>query len=855
MAFPTIIPLDEFFEANPGIAPSFHLGPAAENRRRVPEDYREVLPYRPVVIFDSSLAIGIPKAQLIKQAKFMFESLDLRQHESTDKPLVFVAQRPQAASGRATNTPITSDIPPAPRAQINPAAQDKKLIDAVETNRVADVEQFLLKEGHPRLPPGTLSMLLHIAVKNGYHDMSSLLLRKDAPVDGRDKNGNTPLLAAAREGHEDIVRILLLFGAKLEAENEFKWTALHGACGHGHFGIVKHLLKKKADLKTLDHNGKSPLHLAVFEQRLTVVEVLLQYRAEPNMADKDGDYPLHVAARQGSTEIMKSLLEAGATPNPSPQLPSPLFIAVSHKQIEVLRLLLQHGAVATGVDDNKNTALHLAAKIGHAAAIGPLLEKGCSLKAKNASKKTALELSISGGSIPTVRNLLEAETKMAVNMATNNALLEAVKCENPEFLALFLRRGANVNLRDSSDSTLLHVAVQEQRSGNVALLLVHGAALDAKNSSKQTPLMLAIVQSLREMVKVLLAHDQKNINSPCVDGWRPLHFAAKENKPAVLVAILESGAYIEIKSKNDGLTTLHLAVESGCVEAVECLLKAGANPNACNKSGQTPLHKCTKKSLIDPLVRHGAKLEARADDGSTPLFLAARWGRSTIVEALASHKANLHTGLYRESTSPLIRAVINGHAKTVQVLLQYRVDVHQKLINGQSPIGLAASKGHTEVIKVLLEYRADIEASHGFLGTPLIMAVKNGRIAVVEMLLDRRAKIEATYPLGMRPLHHACDVDTENTAIVELLLKRRADVHARFTVEFTTVWEQRKCKTALHFAAMKGFYDTAKILLDYGADPMARNHLGKTARDLVVEYCPSKTALSDLLARRASGLW
>lgn len=448
-------------------------------------------------------------------------------------------------------------------------------------------------------------------------------------------------------------------------------------------------------------------------------------------------------------------------------------------------------------------------------------------------------------------------TKNTVNTAENGALVEAVKCGIPDFHALFLSRGANANVRDSSDRTLLHIAVEEQRSGNAALLLVHGAALDATNSIKQTPLILAIIHGIYAMVTLLLTHDRKNINAGSVDGYTPLIFAVKNNSAAI-TTILESGADIETKCY-DQRTALHIAIDDGCTEAAKCLLKAGAYPKACNRSGQTPLHRlvvgCSKESLVYLLVRYRANIEAMTDDGSTPLLFAASKGKSRIVEALASHNANMNPESHRALFSPLIKATTAGYAKTVRVLLQHGVVVHQKTNDGYSAVGLAASKGHSNVVKVLLEYRANINTGGGSSGTPLIRAVQSGHLAVAELLLDRRANIEAACTLGMRALHHACDGENENSGMVELLLRRKANIEARFT----STWEPRKSKTPLHFGAMKGCYYTTKVLLDHGANPQARNHLEKTPQDLVYEHCkdnPSQTYLIDLLARSIfTGRW
>lgn len=871
MPVSNIIPLDAFYKNSPRQAGTPLSASSGTNDQQSQNDrlgrlpYRQhsrndrlkQLPYRPVFIFDASLARESSKEQLVKQANAALQTLHIGQRDdSPEQPLIFVTQRPENISTAAKTAPtivqpsVQPIMRPGPSLRDDLTSQYKSLLAAVESNNVSGTKQCLRRGINLRRSEENLSRLLHIAAKKGYREILNLLLRNSAPVDGKDKDQDTPLLIAAREGHKDIVSTLLLFEADVRATNVLKRTALHEACGAGHIDVVELLLMQKgAKADPLDDKGESPLHLAVIKERSAVVDMLLRYRAVTDRAYENGSYVLHVAARQGFAAILKSLLDAGAALKPPGQTPSPLYLAISHKQTEAVRALLQHGALVTEVDDKMETALHVATRAGHDAAIDLLLEKGCLPNSKNASNETALHMAVLDGSVETAMLLLGTEEMMAANKAQDDAIIEAVKSENPGYLALFLSRGANVNQVNSSNQSLLHVAIEAKRQGSAALLLVHGAALDTLNTNRQTPLMSAITQESLDMVRLLLAYDAKNINAACVGGHTPLVFGIKKNIPAVIDVIIKSGADIELTGE-DGRTPLHVAIEMGCTVVAECLLKAGANPNARNIKGQTPLHRlvvgCAKEKLVHLLVNHGAKVEAKADDGSTPLFFAACNDKSAIVEALASHVATRDTGGDHKSSLAFVDAVVAGNAKTVRMYLEHGVSVHSTSADGYSVIGLAASEGHNEVIKVLLEKGANINTSFGSAETPLIRAVTNHHATTVELLLDRGADTEATSITGMRALHHACDGKIEDAPVVKLLLKSHAIVDARFIAS-------RKSKTALHFAVFHGFYDTTKLLLDYGADPLAKKYNKRTALNVAGEFhknSPNGRALIKLLASR-----
>lgn len=856
MVSPNPISLDAFFQNNPNQAGISSSGSRGGNGRQPQNDRPRQLPYRPVFIFDASLARESSKEQVMQQANATLQLLyTRRQDDSSEKPLVFVAQRPEHGSitGRPAPTSVRLNVQtstqPAPRLQDHLTPQYDALIAAVDCNDVATAKRYLSRDNNMRWSEATLSRLLHIAAKKGFHETLMLLLRNSAPVNMKDKDHDTPLLIAARKGHKDIVNILLLSEAEIRAMNGSKRTALHEACGEGHLDVVELLLGTGAEADPIDLNGETPLQLAVMKGRSAVVNVLC-HRADVNRAYQDGRFPLHVAASQGSVPILRNLLNAGAALKPPTQLPSPLYLSISHKQTEAMRLLLEHGAVVTEVDSHLDTALHVAARAGHFAAIVPLLENGCPPKSKNASNQTALHLAVLGGSVTTTRLLLGDGNSTVVGMDEKDAIIEAVKAEKSAFLALFLSRGANVHQQDPSGKTLLHLALESRRPGNVALLLVYGAALDAQNSSGQTPLMFAMERKSLDMVKIILEHDRMNIDTPCAGGYTPLVFAIKKGIPAVINTILEKGADIEWKG-TDGRTPLHIAIESGYTQAAECLLKAGADPNARNMSGQTPLHRlvvgCGKETLVHLLVKHGADVEANAKDGSTPLFLADMHSKLAIIEALVFAGAKKRNGDNRESASAFLAAVQAGNAQTAKMYLEHGVNVHQKTADGNSPIGLAAVNGHTDVVKTLLDHGAGIETSDASAETPLIAAVSNRHTSTIKLLLARGANVEANSPSGMRPLHHACDGKTENANIVEILLKRKAKVNERFISPRGT-----RSKTALHFAAINGWVDTVRVLLDYGADLGAKSHTGKTARDLAFKFHgngPEGRALKKLLTR------
>jgi ankyrin repeat protein len=124
---------------------------------------------------------------------------------------------------------------------------------------------------------------------------------------------------------------------------------------------------------------------------------------------------------------------------------------------------------------------------------------------------------------------------------------------------------------------------------------------------------------------------------------------------------------------------------------------------------------------IRRLLSVGADVNARNNYGETPLYWACIWGNVAVFKELVDHGA----------------------------------DVNTKDRKGDTPLHWASKKGHVQVAKELLDHGADIEAKNNFGRTPLHWACVHGHLLVVIELLDRGADILTANNQGERPLHVA----------------------------------------------------------------------------------------------------
>ncbi|KAK7483839.1 hypothetical protein BaRGS_00024947 [Batillaria attramentaria] len=336
-----------------------------------------------------------------------------------------------------------------------------------------------------------------------------------------------------------------------------------------------------------------------------------------------------------------------------------------------------------------------------------------------------------------------------------------------------------VSVNSNDGETPLHVAIQGGHEELMKFLLEQRADVEARDERGFTPFHVACSFDKHDAMHLLLDKGAK-VNTKAKDDVTPLHTASRYGFKYVLDELLRAGAEVDAKDVN-GMTPLHWACKFGKLESIQMLLKWEADINAKAKDRTTPLHVACQygqeKVMEILLQRPNCNIEAKDKKGMTALRWACEKKMGSLAKILIAHGANVNTRR-EDDTTPLHAICQNGEEPMMQTLQSGKPE---------SKLDVADTTGKTalHVAERLLRHSAKVNARDQNDWTPLHYACREGRDDIVTLLFDHKADLKAITRDGLKPKDLA--KRRHQTQTVELLNKltkeRRGITASRETLE------------------------------------------------------------------------
>jgi ankyrin repeat protein len=374
--------------------------------------------------------------------------------------------------------------------------------------------------------------------------------------------------------------------------------------------------------------------------------------------------------------------------------------------------------------------------------ISTLIIQGCNVNSKNSMGDTSLITAVHCRQIAVVQLLLEHHVDIDWKDCTaQSAAYIAADTGQLPILRILANAGADLNAPAFNHGEPIRAAAINGDVNTVEFLLDHDANIEADYHSS-TPLLLAVENNHHKLAENLLRRGA-NIYEFDVYGRSSIHLAADQGNLGMLSTLVEHGATVDARDA-DQKTPLHHAVEAQSISLVKFLISNGANPSAADRTEHvTALHLAAKldnPEIMKILLGECVKVNAAMTNGSTPLFVAAYYGKAENVDLLLKKKANIALAKNNpHRLSLLYVAAMNGHLNVVNILLKQGVDINETCLYGRTALYAAVKRGHLAVAKRLLEQGANPNIANASGRSPLHIAAKRPDAEMTRLLLSCNA--------------------------------------------------------------------------------------------------------------------
>jgi ankyrin repeat protein len=493
-----------------------------------------------------------------------------------------------------------------------PSAAETSLVEAAERGDRAAALSLLTRGANPNAPGADGTTALMWAAANDDIDLVRALLRAKANATLKNQFGTTALTEAAIVGSAPIIDLLLKAGADANTKNPEGETPLMAVARGGKVEAARRLIEAGADVNAKEgFGGQTALMWAAAQSQAEMVKLLASKGADlnargivrqwerkviteprPKDLNKGGFTPLLYAAREGCVDCARHLIAAGADPDlEDPERITPLTMALLNLHFEFAAYMIKAGADLNKWDLFGRSPLYMAVDNSTL----PVKGNGAMAVIPSADQVTALDIA---------RLLLEAG-------ANPNLQLK----RRPPYRDVPQDRGGDSML--AQGATPLLRAARAGDAPMVALLLKHKALVDLPSKEGITPLMAA--GGVDFGTRVTRGRNRTD-----------------EGVLATMQLLLDAGADINARMVTERRRVVPEGASQAAAYAIGVRGRASQVPSASAVPHQTALHGAAERgftAFVTFLAANGADLQAKDANGRTPLDLAKGIGVPGVRQA------------------------------------------------------------------------------------------------------------------------------------------------------------------------------------------------------------------------------
>ncbi len=463
-------------------------------------------------------------------------------------------------------------------------------------------------------------------------------LSSGANINKKNIHGNTPLIIASRNKQYAFIKWLLTKKPKLSITDNNQDTALHFVSLAGEKSLAKKLIALGAPLDPQNNNGRTPLINAVISGSPDLLQLLLISGADSQLKDKQHKSAFDYAENKNDAELLTILAPFRTNTNDYEKLQRrlkqltqqtrqkenlyfgwPLLaVAVAQNEAKLVSLLINKRAdpweqSTTGVsaislvaikDENNYsgqllnktssklvpdtkqslTLLVVAAKKNNPLFIQKLSQKlSPKIIAEIEFLKTPLWHAIDNSSEVAALKLINwQQTDFRADKKGRNLLHLATRKNLPKVVTALLNKGFNINRTDQSERSPFWHATDKGHIKVMNLLVSKRANIRIPDNEGNTPLHRAVLSGHLQAVTVLLGLGAE-VNKKNKNGNTAIFFAVA-SRPDILKSLIKHDAGVTVRNHLT-YTPLMIAVNNKCLQCIQLLISADANPSRRNSKG------------------------------------------------------------------------------------------------------------------------------------------------------------------------------------------------------------------------------------------------------------------------------